>query len=167
MWMTAGRQCRHCSLGAHKRCEEKLTAEHICTPQSTLLEDDPAVVSTDPLTALSPLANRAAAAALSVIETATIRSLRTLTSKNLKQLPTLSLSELMKTTDQTGSKPSGATSPGAEAPSPSHSSSQTSFKLANAASSAYSKLFEPKSRRTSAPVPSDRKKIIPPLNAST
>ena len=133
MWMTAGRQCRHCSVTVHKRCEEKLTLEDSCPPQSTLVEEDPP-------TTTFPLVNRASP----IIETTTTtRSPRIRTNKASRGLPTLTLSELRKTADSTVRKPPGAVSPRPEAHSP------TSSKLASAASSAYSKFFEPKSRRVS------------------
>ena len=168
IWMKAGRQCTHCSLAVHKKCEEKLPTEHLCTPQSTSVEEDHLVASADLSTTVSPLGTRAAAAAaaLSIIETTAIRSLRTLTNKNVQQLPTLTFSELTKAADQTARKPSGATSPRADGQSPSHSSSQTSFKLVNAASSAYSRLFEPKSKRPPFSSPLERKKIVLPSSSS-
>ena len=154
--MKAGRLCRNCSVSVHKKCEEKYSNENICIPEpvqtkSAGIEDDSITISNDD-TDSRAVTNRyptkaaaAAAAAFSKLDSTARRSFRGFGHKHNDQTPTITLSELSKVVESDSNPSPSLQKRNISTPPP-----QTSSKLASAASSAYSKIREFKTRRLNA-----------------
>jgi hypothetical protein len=194
--MKVGRQCRDCLITIHKKCEDKFSAENICTHEpapakpnqlSTYSDDDlktlvnieinndipmittdeietiPVKLTDDLVVPRTTTANRLstkAAAAFSVLDSTARRSFRAFGNKSSNQITTptsldpslSSTAELSKSDESLNNSlvPPTKKSPTTNPPAPIPPPVQTSSKLANAASSAYSKLREFKSKKTPA-----------------
>jgi hypothetical protein len=142
--MKTGRQCANCLITVHKKCQEKFNNENIClhvpiSTKSNIPEDETSMTSTDDIDAQTTTTDRFSTAR---------RTFRKLRNRNLNET---SQPELSKNDDS---------SPHTEKRQP----VQTSSKFVNAASSAYSKLREFKTKRTTA---SDLKQRRSSLDSST
>ncbi|UJR28537.1 hypothetical protein I4U23_009773 [Adineta vaga] len=224
IWMKSGRQCRDCLISIHKKCEERINVETVCSHEpihlkpiqvTTPSDDDlknlvniefsdtntaysPNITVTDnvesmpiknnyelvsipnitsnritPTVATPPTtANRIsskAAAALSAIDSTARRSFRgAFGNKNLNQpiatlTPGLSTTSELSKSDESLSSASPTTMKKLTVTNP---PVHTSSKLANAASSAYSRLREFKSKRLPATTETNViKKNRPPLDS--
>lgn len=145
IWMKVGRQCRNCCITVHKKCEDKFSKKNHCTheasrPKSTISEDEISIVSTDDID--SPTTTHNVSTKLG---STARRSFRRFRNKNANQTSTLPRSELSKDDESDNGSPSHS-----EKRLISNHPVQTSSKLVNAASSAYSKFREFKTRRSSA-----------------
>jgi hypothetical protein len=169
--MKAGRLCRNCSVTVHKKCEDKFNSENICThehvqPKSTGLEDDHSMISTDDIDSQAPTyrfsTKAAATAAISAIDSTARRSFRGFVQKQNSQTSTFTLLELSKNDELDYNS-----SPSLEKRFISTPPIQKSSKIANAASSAYSKLREFKTRRAQVPSPLEARKPRSSSESST
>ncbi|CAF2410288.1 unnamed protein product [Rotaria sp. Silwood2] len=174
IWTKTGRQCRNCSMTIHKKCENKLNNEHTCTHESIHLkskesEDNHSIISTDNIDSTSNMNQTTttkshssltteAAAAFSIFDSTSTRSFRTLINKNLNSIPTLILSN-----DQLDNNSSSYT----EKQLVKNLPIPTSSKLINAASLAYSKLFEFRTKRIPLSLTLETKKKRSPSDLST
>ena len=130
IWMKTGRQCRHCSVIVHRKCEEKYTLTNPCTHE--LVPSQLSTVEKKDSTDEHDLASKSD-------QTVTRRSFRGFVNKNTNRVSTADELDAMK------SDPSENTSPDKRStPAP----AQTSSKLVNAASSAYTKLLEFRAKRS-------------------
>jgi hypothetical protein len=133
--MKTGRQCANCLITVHKKCQEKFNNENIClhvpiSTKSIIPEDETSMTSTDDIDAQTPTTTDRFSTAR--------RTLRKLRNRNLNETFQPELSK----NDESDRNSSPHTEK--------RQSVQTSSKFVNAASSAYSKLREFKTKRTTA-----------------
>ncbi|CAF0942922.1 unnamed protein product [Rotaria sordida] len=159
IWSKTGRQCRNCSMIIHKKCEDKLNHEYICTHESIDLKsnefDNYSIISTDNIDSISNINQTttittshfpatkettavAAAAAFSISDLIPSLPFRSLRNKNFSSIPTVTLSN-----EKLDNNSSSTTEQRLIKNPP----IQSSWKLINAVSLAYSKLLALKTKR--------------------
>jgi hypothetical protein len=148
VWMTTGRQCRNCLKTVHKKCEEKYSNKHICTiseDNNNSVDDIDSISNTNQTTGSRFTKKLAAVTAFSVLESTARRSLRGFGNRNANQISTSTPSELSKNDEDNNS------SPYTDKQLIYNLSNQASSVIANAASTAYNKLLEFKTKRLALP----------------
>jgi len=146
VWMTTGRQCRNCLKTVHKKCEEKYSNKNICTiseDNNNSVDDIDSISNTNQTTGSRFTKTLAAVTAFSVLDSTARRSLRGFGNRNANQISTPS--ELSKNDEDNNS------SPYTEKQRIYNLSNQASSVIANAASTAYNKLLEFKTKRLALP----------------
>ncbi|CAF1056013.1 unnamed protein product [Rotaria sordida] len=161
IWSKTGRQCRNCSMIIHKKCEDKLNHEYTCTHESIDLKsnefDNYSIISTDNIDSISNINQTttittshfpatkettavaaAAAAAFSISDLIPSLPFRSLRNKNFSSIPTVTLSN-----EKLDNNSSSTTEQRLIKNPP----IQSSWKLINAVSLAYSKLLALKTKR--------------------
>jgi hypothetical protein len=153
--MTTGRQCRNCLKIVHKKCEEKYCNKNICTisEDNNNSVDDMDSISNTNQTAGSRFTKKlAAVTAFSVLDSTARRSFRGFVNRNANQISTTTQSELSKNDEDNNS------SLYTEKQGIHNLSNQASSILANAASTAYNKLLEFKTKRLALPTTLETRK---------
>lgn len=139
--MKNGRQCRDCLMSVHKKCEKKFNLETICThdrkrSKSLALDDDDFIISTDDIDARSSTPNLSRKPDSSVRE-----SFRGFRNRLVRSSSKTSLPEFFKNDESDTNASSQQQKP--------MTPNQSSSKLVSVASSAYNKIRDFKSKRTS------------------
>ncbi len=127
--MKTGRQCRDCLITVHQKCEVKFNPKNICTHEPTIVDDEKSLLSIDDIDSGNVKH-----------ESLRHRSFRRFRKINVDQTSESPALELSKNEDSDHSVEKRVTTS-----QPTHRSS----KIVSAASSAYSKFREFKTKRSS------------------